>query len=158
MDGNSRKKAQMRLTFLSLPSFFRTALCDRSPFSISIPGANWMSAAAHRNNGSDSEGERDKWRLFSGSSSPLSISPSSYLSCCLSIGRPGYLQKAHSSHWKYRPGRRFGHPISLFHSPSPPHSLSKPSLHKWQVLTDDDATRNRFSPSDFRFIYLSSTR
>ena len=120
MDGNSRKKAQMRLTFLSLPSFFRTALCDRSPFSI----LHFDSGCKLDESGSTSEqqvrqrrGTRQMASLFRQFLSPLHLSVE--LSIVLSFGRPGYLQKAHSSHWKYRTGRRFGHQISLFHPPSP---------------------------------------
>ena len=62
-------------------------------------------------------GTRQMASLFRQFLSPLHLSVE--LSIVLSIERPGYLQKAHSSHWKYRTGRRFGHQISLFHSPSP---------------------------------------
>ena len=121
MDGNLRKKAQMRLTFSSLPSF-RTAPYeyDRSPFSI----LHFDSGCKLDESGSTSEqqvrrrrGTRQMASLFRQFLSPLHLSVE--LSIVLSIERPGYLQKAHSSHWKYRTGRRFGHQISLFHSPSP---------------------------------------
>ena len=122
MDGNLRKKAQMRLTFSSLPSFFRTAPYeyDRSPFSI----LHFDSGCKLDESGGTSEqqvrqrrGTRQMASLFRQLLSPLHLSVE--LSIVLSIERPGYLQKAHSSHWKYRTGRRFGHQISLFHSPPP---------------------------------------